>query len=360
MYKVMIVDDEPSIRTGLPKIIDWEAYDFSISAVARNGDDAVKKLKNDYPDLIITDIKMPILDGFGLINHIRNNLNDSKMPFIILSGYDEFEFAKRALKYNVKSFLIKPVDEEELITSLCEIREELSQDNAFPHFYQQRMENFNHNYLEIEDFKLLSEAIENNRTAEIEGLVEQIFHRFMEEKLHPNLVRIHLGNFLFKISTLVKELGGTVEDIDSKERLMAVHAGNLNAIRLKNILIEFSLNAAHYLDELKKSCRIINRVKQYVEKYYYKNLKLKDMAELLYINPAYLGQLFKKETGMLFCQYVNDKRLQNAKKLLLRTDLPIYQIAERVGYKNVDYFICKFKETENCTPLEYKNKQMKA
>lgn len=86
MYKVMIVDDEPSIRTGLPKIIDREAYDFSISTVARNGDDAVRQLRIEYPDLIITDIKMPILDGFGLIQHIRNNLKDSNLPFIILSG----------------------------------------------------------------------------------------------------------------------------------------------------------------------------------------------------------------------------------------------------------------------------------
>lgn len=351
----MIVDDEPSIRTGLPKIIDWEAYDFSISAVARNGDDAVQKLKTDYPDLIITDIKMPILDGFGLINHIRNDLNDQKMPFIILSGYDEFEFAKRALKYNVKSYLIKPVDEEELINLLKEIREELSQENALAGFYNQRVEAFNHNYLEIEEFKLLTEAIENNRVPEIKRIIETIFNHFESEKLHPNIVKIHLGNFLIKICTLIKEMGGTVEAINSKERLLEIHISNLNVIRLKNILIELSLHCAHYINDLKKSCSIINRVKQYVEKYYYKNLKLKDMAELLYINPAYLGQLFKKETGMLFCQYVNSKRLQNAKKLLLRTDLPIYQIAERVGYKNVDYFIFKFKESENCTPLEYKN-----
>ncbi|NLY91343.1 MAG: response regulator [Firmicutes bacterium] len=360
MYKVMIVDDEPSIRTGLPKIIDWEAYDFSISAVARNGDDAVQKLKLDYPDLIITDIKMPILDGFGLIHYIRKDLNDSKMPFIILSGYDEFEYAKKALKYNVKSYLIKPVDEEELITLLNEIRKDLSQEDEFAEFYQQRVDKFNHNYLVIEEFNLLAEAIENNQPEEVKKLIELIFHRFTEEKLHPNLVQIHLGNFLFKLYSLVNELGGTVEAIDSKERLLVLAAHISNANRLKNMFTEVCLTAAHYLGELKKSCRIINRVKQYVEKYYYKNLKLKDMAELLYLNPAYLGQLFKKETGMPFCQYVNEQRLQNAKKLLLRTDLAIYQIAERVGYKNVDYFIYKFKEKENCTPLEYKNKQIKA
>jgi len=352
----MIVDDEPSIRTGLPKIIDWEAYDFSISAVARNGDDAVKKLKQDYPDLIITDIKMPVMDGFGLIHHIRKVLNDSKMPFIILSGYDEFEYAKKALKYNVKSYLIKPVDEEELITVLDEVRKELSKANEFSDFYQERIENFSHEYVEIEEFKLLSEAIENNQTDEIKRLVPLIFHRFAEERLHPNLVQLYLGNFLFKICNLIKELGGTIEAIDSKERLLTVHVSNINAARLQDLFLETCFNAAYYLEELKKSCRIINRVKQYVEQYYYKNLRLKEMAERFYINPAYLGQLFKKETGMLFCQYVNEQRLQNAKKLLLRTDLPIYQIAERVGYKNVDYFICKFKEKENCTPAEYKNR----
>ena len=360
MYKVMIVDDEPSIRAGLPKLINWEAYNFSVSAVARNGSDAVEKLKLDYPDLIITDIKMPILDGFGLIHYIRNDLNDQKMPFIILSGYDEFEFARKALKYNVKSYLVKPVDEEELIALLCEIREELSQEHSYANFYQQRVRDFNHNYREIEEFQLLAEAIENNQAGEVKRLIDLIFQRFAEEKLHPNLVQIHLGNFLLKIFSLITELGGNAEAIDSKEKLLAAHASNSNATRLKYIFTEVALAAAGYLEELKKSCRIINLVKQHVEKYYYKNLKLKDMAELLYINPAYLGQLFKKETGMHFSHYVNEQRLENAKKLLVKTDLPIYQIAERVGYKNVDYFICKFKETENCTPLEYKNKQMKA
>ncbi|HHT05869.1 MAG TPA: response regulator [Hydrogenispora sp.] len=360
MYKVMIVDDEPSIRTGLPKIIDWEAYDFSITAVARNGDDARRKLEKDYPDLIITDIKMPILDGFGLIHHIRKDLNDSKMPFIILSGYDEFAFAKRALQYNVKSYLIKPVDEEELITLLVEVRKELAQEDVFANFYHQRVEAFNHNYAEIEEFQALSEAIENNRTDEIKRLIERIFHRFETEKLHPSIVQVHLGNFFIKICTQIKEMGGLVETLNRKESLMTVHLSNLNVNRLKNIFTEISLDCADYIEELKKSCRVINRVKQYVEKYYYKNIKLKDIAELLYMNQAYLGQLFKKETGMLFCQYVNNKRLQNAKRLLLRTDLPIYQVAERVGYRNVDYFIQKFKEGENCTPLEYKNNHMKA
>ena len=95
MYKVMIVDDEPSIRTGLPETHGFGKPTTSPSRRWRaTAMTLVQKLETDYPDLIITDIKMPILDGFGLIHHIRNDRNDPKMPFIILSGYDEFEFAK--------------------------------------------------------------------------------------------------------------------------------------------------------------------------------------------------------------------------------------------------------------------------
>ena len=185
-------------------------------------------------------------------------------------------------------------------------------------------------------------------------LITTIFHRFEQEKIHPNIVQSHLGNFLINICTLVKEMGGMVEAINSKERLMAIHISNINIIRLKIHFEELALSCAQYINDLKKSSSIVNQVKQYVEKNYSKNLKLKDMGELLYMNPAYLGQLFKKETGVSFSHYVNNKRLQKARKLLVRTDLPIYRVAEQVGYQNVDYFICKFKESENCTPLEYK------
>src|SRR5690606_36126678 len=139
---------------------------------------------------------------------------------------------------NVKSYLIKPVDEEQLIALLCEIREELSRDNEFVGFYQQPVEHFNHNYLEIKEFQPLAEAIENNQAEEVRQLIERIFRRFAEEKLHPNLVQIHLGNFLLKIFTLIKELGGTAEAIESKERLLAVNVSNMNAARLQNLFTE--------------------------------------------------------------------------------------------------------------------------
>ncbi|NLM97631.1 MAG: helix-turn-helix transcriptional regulator [Halanaerobiaceae bacterium] len=100
----------------------------------------------------------------------------------------------------------------------------------------------------------------------------------------------------------------------------------------------------------------MNKIKHYVQENYSEDIKLKDIAKKYYINTAYLGQLFKKETGVNFSQYLNMVRIENAKKMLKRTDLHIYQIAEKVGYKNPDYFIIRFKESEKCTPYEYKNR----
>lgn len=355
----MVVDDEPNIRNGLPYLIDWEKYHFSICSVAKNGNDAIKKLNTTYPDLIITDIKMPGLDGLGLIRYIRKNLNDKKMPFIILSSYNDFKFAKEAIKYNVKSYLLKPVDEGELIELLQEIQQELTRENLFEFFYNKRVEEFNNHFKEVRQFNLLIEAIENNQKKNIEKTINDIFSYFEKEKFHPNLIKIHLDNFFINISNIITELGGSIDNLNNKDSLMEVHISNLNVIQLKNRLQEFSLNCARYINELKTTCGIINKVKQYIKSNYYKNLRLKDIAEVFYINPAYLGQLFKKETGMNFSQYLNEIRLQNAKKLLMRTNLHVYQIAERVGYKNADYFIIKFKEAENCTPMEYKNRLVK-
>lgn len=73
MYKVMIVDNEPNIRNGLRYVIDWEKNDFIISDLAKNGRDALEKLEKNPPDLIITDIKMPGMDGLELIRFIRRN-----------------------------------------------------------------------------------------------------------------------------------------------------------------------------------------------------------------------------------------------------------------------------------------------
>lgn len=112
MFKVMIVDDEPAIREGLQTIINWNEIGFEVVDAAVNGRDALQKFERWKPDLTIMDIRMPGMSGLEVIEQIREQYQHAH--FLILSGYADFEYARKALGYGVDGYLLKPVDEDEM------------------------------------------------------------------------------------------------------------------------------------------------------------------------------------------------------------------------------------------------------
>lgn len=126
MYKVLIVDDEPMIREGLRTIIDWENEGFEIIDTASNGKEGFEKFGQIEPDLTIVDIRMPGMTGLDLIEKVRKT--NTLAHFLILSGYAEFDYAKRAIVSGVSGYLLKPVDEEELLEELRRVRELLQRE----------------------------------------------------------------------------------------------------------------------------------------------------------------------------------------------------------------------------------------
>lgn len=125
MLRLMIVDDEQIIREALSSMIDYSSIGYEVIATAKNGMEAYDRICDDYPDVVITDIKMPILNGLELIE--RSSKTDSHITFILLSGYGEFDYARQAMKYGVRYYLLKPTDKQELINALNTIREEKKQ-----------------------------------------------------------------------------------------------------------------------------------------------------------------------------------------------------------------------------------------
>jgi two-component system, response regulator YesN len=109
MYKVLIADDEKWIRKGITTTIDWQKYNIDTVLEAKDGEEALELAKEHKPELIITDIKMPNLDGLEFISEVRKYSENTKI--IIISGYSEFEFAKRAIKLGAVDYLMKPIDE---------------------------------------------------------------------------------------------------------------------------------------------------------------------------------------------------------------------------------------------------------
>lgn len=122
MLRLMIVDDEQIIREALTEMIDYRSIGYELITSAKNGMEAYDIIRDEYPDVVITDIRMPFLNGLELIE--RSCQSDSKITFILLSGYGEFEYAKQAMKYGVRHYLLKPTDKQELIDTLIAIQKE--------------------------------------------------------------------------------------------------------------------------------------------------------------------------------------------------------------------------------------------
>lgn len=123
MYKLYLLDDEPFILEGLKYIIDWEKYGFDVVGTSSNGEDGFNFIKNEDVDLIITDIMMPKMTGLELISNLKKINHNAK--FIVLSAFQEFQYAKEAISMGAENYLTKPIDEDELIQTIEGVKKKI-------------------------------------------------------------------------------------------------------------------------------------------------------------------------------------------------------------------------------------------
>ena len=134
MYKVLLVDDERIILTGISQIVNWQACGTELAGTARNGLEAMDFIVTTPPDIIISDIRMPGMDGLELVAKVKAINPDIR--FILLSGFSEFDYAKTAMQYGVKHYLLKPCNESVIEDSLKELVEDLRQSEGREQFVQ--------------------------------------------------------------------------------------------------------------------------------------------------------------------------------------------------------------------------------
>lgn len=123
LYRIILVDDEEEVRKSIIKKIDWSAAGFQVVGDAENGEEALERIEALEPDVVLTDIRMPYMDGLTLAERVRQRFPSTKI--VIFSGYDDFEYAKRAIKLNVTEYILKPVNVEELTAILKRIKANL-------------------------------------------------------------------------------------------------------------------------------------------------------------------------------------------------------------------------------------------
>lgn len=170
-YRIMIVDDEEEIRLGIIKKIDWEANGFIVVGDAENGQDALEKAEKLQPDVIMTDIKMPFMDGLELGKKLVELMPSTKI--IVFSGCDDFEYAHKAIKINVVEYVLKPINSAELIEVLVRLKEQLDRE----YNEKRNLETLYKHYI-----KSLPVIREQFLVGAIEGRInEEQWHEQMEE-----------------------------------------------------------------------------------------------------------------------------------------------------------------------------------
>lgn len=517
MFKVMIVDDEPFVRKGLALLIDWEKHGFEICGGAENGKKAIAQIEQLKPDVVITDVRMPEMDGLELIKYEAEKLK-STVKFIILSGYDDFKYAQTAIKYGVKQYILKPIDQDELISIINSLHNELAAEKNRQQAYNEEMSRYTraiagdtvnmilkgdkspevierakslfclgtgdrlryvlvksiggsksgekaglqqiileksvepefHNAVfrvsesscglllyskilksreprefipiihknlsedtgeehlilvgkEIDDINILDEsykslrfiesyrfyntsekiiyyddiedvsfqtkvenllfdiklleAVETGQYGKMSAIVREITEYSAANMIEPAILKSAFSDFRYKVMAAVSQMNGNPDSINMFYSNAGFNFEKININDFSADVLSFCSYCAEYMNELQKSQSkgILQRVEDYLKNNFNdESLNLKNTARHFYINPLYLGQLFKQAYNMRFNDYMHKLRIEEAKVLLRRTDLKIYEIAEKVGYKDADYFAAKFESIEKTTPTQYR------
>ena len=141
MIKVFLVEDEYAIREGIKKSVDWEKDGFELVGEAGDGEMAFPKILKTKPDILITDIRMPFMDGLELSRLVKKELPEIKI--VVLSGYDDFNYAKQAISIGVEEYILKPVSGDNLMQELSKIADKIKtdlQEKSAREQYQKDME----------------------------------------------------------------------------------------------------------------------------------------------------------------------------------------------------------------------------
>ncbi len=182
MYKVLIIDDEPIIRKGIKNIINWKQLDCEVCAEASDGTEGMELIKKLLPEIILTDIRMPGLDGLDMLKQVKDIVPNSKI--IIVSGYREFDYVREAIKCGAFDFLLKPTRLEELTAVLARAVDVLNEQKL--------------RHSEFDKFKLLFEqSIPLLKEKLLCDIVFEINSNENEMTEKMKLFNIHISNFVF-------------------------------------------------------------------------------------------------------------------------------------------------------------------
>ena len=410
MTKVFLADDEIVIREGIRNFFPWGETDYQLVGEAPDGEIALSMIRDTKPDILITDIRMPFMDGLALCRIVRQ-----QMPWIgiiILSGFDEFEYARQAIQLGVKEYMLKPVTAEELRQVLDRVSAQIKaeQEERGRGGPRGRADSAN---LFIKEKLLAALYSEDTAASDAMNVVSQL--RAMGVSLTSDRYVVVDAAFspadkgLDALRELAESSGGIAHvtgsrtggrvlmlgdsDADAEERAYAFAASAVTELErngCENIrvsigetvaspdrIIASMKSAAHLRHVLGDAVRekplivgvrdfgdaaeggsahtVTARAKLFLSEHFTdSNLMLADAAKAVGMSESRFSTVFAQESGKTFTEYLTHLRLARAKELLATTDRKSAQIALDVGYNDAHYFSYLFKKNLGLTPGEYR------
>lgn len=393
MWKVLVADDEAKIRRGIIKAIQWENLDMDVCGAVGNGEEALRLVQEEKPDICLLDICMPLMDGLNLVDKVHA-LNEN-LICIIITGYDDFQYARKAIEFGVFEYILKPVNEKELYETLLRAKDKLEK-NAFMDARLKNAETALKKNMAYIRERFINDIIQNNVSGEeIQemarlyqldfGTRTAVMRLFYSKELGAGNSKIYDNKlFEFAMRNVMEEIlnnyGCAYSVVDPNGCLLAlaeigkeenlkkaeaeILAGTSSLLKCEVTVRTAFIDSLEELGEVYQNweeeafdhlSEAVLAAKEYIDRNYGDiNMSVQEIAYECGINSSYLTRLFHVEMGSSVVKYLTKVRILKSMELLLNTDMHIYEIADRVGYSSQHYFCVAFKKMLGVSPKEYR------
>ncbi|MEC0228673.1 response regulator transcription factor [Paenibacillus alba] len=331
---VLIVDDEPVIRRGLMKMAELYAPAFSKIQTAENGEAALERIRASEPDLVLTDVRMPKMDGLELCRIIYEEFPHIKT--VVISGYSDFEYAQKSVNYGVRHYLLKPVTKSDVHDMLNQLIRKPARSYIPPSRYIEWIDQMEQQIWALQIEELTSLMVRwrdycmsaNVSLAQLKELLDDcngiLVKRFQSRSYSPDSVPAHL------------QADSVKEALDAFEKGLRDMVKGLLAVRSGN-----------FKDPMEEA-------KAFIDSKLSEEITLDQVAAMVGLTPTYFSALFKKITHETFVQYRINKRMTKAKEMLAIPHVRIVDVAADVGYDDYPHFTKTFKKIVGVSPSEYR------
>lgn len=359
-FSVLVVDDEKMPREVLRSYIPWEKLRVDRVDEAEDGAQALEMARLHRPDIVISDVKMPRMNGLELAGAVRELYPDCQ--FIFLSGYTDKEYLKGAIKLRAASYVEKPIDLEELTSVLEEVTAELEKKTPpDPQLLFYRGENGDLSQpgngrvyvYEKAVFAALGNLIRHKRRSEAMDLTARIYRELRQcEGTPPEVVRNIYCQIVFALLAAAESRNITAVT-EQGNYLLYTAAKQPTLWLLWQALTEAMQT---YFQAMESNAQdLVTRVDEYLTAHFSDSeLTVQTMASDLGFVHTYLCSAYKKNSGRTVNQKLTQLRMEQAKKLLADPTRKLYEVAHEIGYQDGKYFVKLFTKEVGISPRLYR------